>query len=173
MRHVPSGNAAQPSTTCCLCSSLDRHDMSTGERHWDAPDGHVRKHITAMEAAGVGNCACNHSSPGQTSTVASPGVSYRHVCLTCCLPKCLSEPQTSNREVSATVPCCDSDLCLQTSRRKSPAVRQSTGSLQAGHAARRHNTDATGDEVRCAVKGYGARIAGVTCSLHNKWCMGL
>ncbi|CAL5224735.1 g7467 [Coccomyxa viridis] len=76
--------------------------MKIGNQQCNTPSGHVRKHVSALEAATVGKHVDSPTSPAEA--------------------------------------------LRRTSHCKSPPLRQSTGSLQAGHLAGQHIAEATHDE---------------------------
>lgn len=129
--------------------------MKAGEQQCNTSSGHVRKHVTALEAATAWKDANSPTSPAEVLRRVSRchGTPARPAHCPDNLLLCM---QAEERRTC--------DLCLQTSHRKSPALRQSTGSLQAGHLAGRHNTEATHDEVSRQPEGV-APVACVICSL--------
>ena len=112
--------------------------MNAGDQQCNTPSGHVRKHVTALEAAAVGKDVNSPTSPAQ----ALRRVSHCH--------GTPARPAHCPDVVLLCMQAKEWQTCyfyLQTLHPKSPASRQSTGSLQAGHLAGPHTTEATHDEV--------------------------
>lgn len=52
--------------------------MTGASQQWDTPSGHVRMHVTALEAAAGGEDPCSPIPPGQANAEVLSRVSSRH-----------------------------------------------------------------------------------------------